>query len=493
MMRRWATLLGVGWLLSTALVRADNWPQFRGPNGSAVSRESQLPAEWTADKHVAWKVKLPGYGWSSPIVWDDKIFLTTAVTEHQKKPTGGFGGGFGPPGGPGGPGGPRGGRPFGPPGAGKGDRPYGPPGGGRGDRPFGPPGGGMPNFGTGGKPPDAVYHWYVYCLDRNTGAILWKQQAAEHKPTIPTHPSNTYASETPVTDGERVYAYFGMTGLYCYDLGGKLLWSKELGSYPMMAGWGTGSSPVIDEERVFVQCDNEKQSFLVAFDKKTGKEIWRVDRPVKSTWGTPYLWRTRERTELVACGSPKAISYDPAAGKVLWELSDVMGGCNATPAADENMLYLGAGGPFGTAPLFAIRAGASGDLTLKKGQTSSAGIAWSRTQAGPSMASPLLYEGYLYILEHNGGMISCYDAKTGEPAYRKQRLPQAKGFTSSPWAHDGKIFCLDDSGQTFIVKAGPKYELLGKNEIKEMFWSSPALAGGAIYLRGVENLYCIRQ
>jgi outer membrane protein assembly factor BamB len=360
---------------------------------------------------------------------------------------------------------------------------------GRGGGGFGPPGGGY----GGGAPPNAVYRWEVHCLDRNTGRTLWKKTAREGKPTIPTQSSNTYASETPVTDGERVYAYFGMHGVYCFDFEGQLVWQKELGSYPMMAGWGTGSSPALDGERLFIQCDNEQKSFLVALNKRNGDELWRVDRDEKSNWSTPFIWRAKGRTEVVACGGNRVRAYDAADGKLLWELGGLTGSCNATPVADDELLYVGCGGRAGSSgPLFAIRAGATGDITLKDRQTSNEGVAWSQPRGGPPMASPLLYQGYLYILEQRGGMVSCYKAKTGEPAYNRKRIPEAGGFTSSPWAYDGKVFCLDDGGQTTVIKAGPQFEVLGKNTLEEMCWSTPAFADGTLLLRSVDHLYCFK-
>ncbi len=496
----------------------DDWPQFRGPAGLGLSAEKQLPAEWGKDKdgkdkNIIWKVKIPGVAWSSPIVWGDRVFITTAMTDKQAVPKaggGGFGdfgfGGFG--GGP-----PDGGgrkeaakdakKDSGKKDSGKTEatkdgepkrdgEPKTPPK--KKERPKGSGGGGFGGFGGFGerKPPDAMYRWEVYCLDRADGKVLWKQLAIERKPTIPIHSTNTYASETPVTDGERLYAYFGMTGLFCYDLAGKLVWSKDLGTYPMMFGFGAGSSPALDGDRLFVQCDNEKQPFLIAFDKKTGSELWRMDRPgERSSWGTPFVWKNKARTEIVCVGQ-RVRSYDPATGKLLWELGGNGGQCAATPVADAETIYFGAGGLFGSSPLFAVKAGAAGDISLKSGETSNASVAWHRTRSGPSIASPLLYDGYLYILEQRGGILACYDAKTGKPAYDKVRISGAKGFSSSPWAYDGKIFCLDEDGQTFVLAAGPKYKLLGKNALGEMFWSSPAIAGGSLLLRGVENLYCVR-
>jgi outer membrane protein assembly factor BamB len=451
-----------GW---PAVGRAGDWPQFRGPGGSGVAEGARVPLEWGPDKNVLWKVKVPGVAWSSPIVWGDKVFVTTAVTENQRRPQGdGFGGGKPP--------------------AGK------------------PPGG----FGPGNpKPPEAVYRWEVCCLDRESGKILWKQLALESKPRIAIHPSNTYATETPATDGERVYASFGMHGLFCYDVSGKLLWKKDLGSYQTLLGWGTASSPVLDGDRLFVLCDNEERSFLVALDTKTGDELWRVRRTERTTWGTPYVWRNKLRTELVTLG-PRVRSYDPATGKQLWELNIGFGQCASTPVGDAELLYVGAGGrgfggfggpggrPAGgreSGRLYAVRAGAAGDVTPGDGESTSAGVAWSQPRAAPEMASPLLYRGHLYVLSRNGGIVACYNARTGQPVYR-ERLPGAGSFWASPWACDGKVFCLDDDGNTFILQAGPEFKLLGKNALKDMFWASPAVAGDTLLLRGVDYLYCIK-
>jgi outer membrane protein assembly factor BamB len=430
--------LGLGLACLPPVARGSEWPQFRGPGGVGLPAEKELPVAWS-EMNVQWKVKVPGTGWSSPILWGDKIFLTSAVTENQAKP-----------------------RPDG-----------------------GPRGGG------GANPANAVYRWEVYCLDRTTGKELWKQLASEGKASIPTHASNTYASETPVTDGERVYVYFGMTGLFCYDTGGKLLWKKDLGTYPMQGNWGTGSSPVLWENRLFLQCDNEEKSFLVALDKKTGAELWRVSRDEKSNWATPYVWKNKLRTELVTSASQKVRSYDPATGRLLWELGIGGGRCIATPVGDDELLY-GGSEPFrSSGSLFAVRAGASGDITLKAGETANAGVAWFDAKGGLGMASPLLYQGHIYVLDRRLGIVSCYAARTGKPVY-KERLPSARGFWASPWAYDGKVFCLDDDGQTFVLQAGPEFKLLGKNALPDRFWATPAAAGGALYLRGVEALYCVK-
>lgn len=481
----------------SAETRGENWPQFRGPASNGLTTVSRLPTEWGADKNVAWKVKLPGVAWSQPVVWGHRIFVTTAITENQPKPKvaqpfGGGGRGRG--------GARRGEGPLGdapapnrrppapsddaPARASEDDPPSG-------ERPAAPGGRGRGGFGRGAGPPDQVYRWMVLCLDSSSGKVLWEQLAHEGKPTISTHRTNTYASETPVTDGQHVYAYFGMTGLYAYDMDGKLAWSKNLGTFPMMMGWGTGSSPALAGDHLIVQCDNERESFLLALDKRTGDEVWRVAREEKSSWSTPLVWKNRKRTELVTAGGKKMRAYDPADGHLLWEMSDLRGRCSATPVGTDELLYVGVGGGgSGAGPLVAIRAGAAGDITLEKGQASNDGIAWIVSRAGPPMASPLVYQDYLYILEQRGGIVGCYDARSGHQHYR-QRVEGAKGFTASPWAYDGKVFCLDEGGQTFVLAAGPELKVLATNKLDDSFWSSVAVAGNHLLLRGLNDLYSI--
>jgi len=441
----------VAGLLSFSVAQSADWTQFRGPNGTGTVEETKLPDQWSASKNVAWKAGVNGYGWSSPIIVGDKVYLTSASTKDQKKPSsGGFGGGGG------------------------GMRP---PGGGGGFRP------------GGGSAPNVNYKFEVVCLDLKDGKVVWSEVAADQKPTIPTHSTNTYASETPVSDGERIYAYFGMTGVFCYDLKGKQLWKKDLGSYSMAQGWGTGSSPVLDDKCIFIQCDNEQKSFLIALDKKTGDEVWKVSRSDRSSWATPYVWKTKDRTELVTVGSSSIRSYDPANGKVLWEIKGIgtQGGRPAAAAVgDDERVYVGMGGGMGSSgPIYAVKAGAKGELS-----SSSDSMAWSSRSGGPSTSTPILYKGYLYIVDGRGS-VTCYEARSGKQSY-KERLTGARSFTSSPWACNDKIYFLDDNGQTFVVKAGTEFKLLETNNIGEMCWSSPALTGDALLLRSVDRLYCIK-
>ena len=499
-------LLGAVLTLSmAAAARGENWPQFRGPAENGIPSESRLPTAWGPDNHIAWSVEIPGKAWSQPVVWGDRIYVTTAIPQPPATPAAApatepaAGAGGGQASGEGGGDDASATKPAeaaapaaapatepAPSEAAPQDTPA------EGDYPRRRGGGrGRGGFGFGGETPDQVYRWEVMCLDRATGKPIWQQLAHEGKPTLPIHRTNTYASETPITDGERVYVYFGMIGLFCYDTNGQLLWKKDLGSFPMMLGWGTGSSPALDGDRLFIQCDNEKESFLAAFDKRTGDELWRAPRDEKSTWATPYIWRNKVRTELVAAGGRKMRAYDPATGELLWESGNAKGRCSATPVGTDELLYVGVGGgPGGLGPLVAIRAGAKGDITLPKDQKSSDAVAWLVERSGPSMSSPLVYQGCLYVLDQGGGIVGCYDAATGVQHYRK-RIDGARGFTSSPWGYDGRVYCLDEEGQTFVLATGPELKVLATNKLDDRFWSSVAVAGDHLLLRGVQRLYCI--
>jgi outer membrane protein assembly factor BamB len=328
-------------------------------------------------------------------------------------------------------------------------------------------------------------------LDAVTGKTLWSQTAREGRPTLHIHPNNTYASETPETDGARVIAYFGMTGVFCYDLAGNLLWSKDLGVFPTQFGWGTGSSPALHRDHVFVQCDNDRSSFLVALNTVTGDEIWRATRDEQSNWSTPYIWQNKLRTELVTAGGRKMRSYDPQSGQLLWEMG-ASGRAALTPVGDAELLYVDSCdrlmGRSGL--LAAIRPGATGDISLRGKETTNSHVAWSMDLRAYRTASPLIYEGCLYLLEQQTGIIRCFNAQTGTLLARA-RLPGASGFTASPWAGAGRVYCLDQHGLTVVLEPGPELRVLAKNELNEMCWSSPAVVGSRLLLRGVDHLYCI--
>ncbi len=439
-MQRLMLAFSVAFIALVSPIAADDWPQFRGPGAAGVSSSSRLPIVWGESRNVRWKVEVPGVAWSSPVIAGDRVFITTAVSDSPQEA-------------------PKKGLYFG------------------GDRP---------------APRQATFRWEVIALDRRDGSVLWRRVAHNGKPTGAIHIKNTYASETPVTDGERLYVYFGAAGLHCLNLDGEIIWQKQLGSYKTRFGWGTASSPVLDGDRLFVQNDNEDQSFLVAFDKKTGDELWRVARDEKSSWSTPFIWRTKQRTELVTCATNRVRSYDPATGNLLWELGGMSAICSPTPVAGHDLLFVSSGYVLDARrPLFAIRPGASGDITLAGDATSNAGVAWCQKLGGPYIPSPVLVGAHIYVL-YDQGFLACFDARTGRPVYGKQRIePGAGAFTVSPWSYDDKIFCLSEDGDTFVIAAGPEYKLIGKNSLDEMFMATPALGDDAVILRGLEHVFCI--
>ncbi|MEJ2704524.1 MAG: PQQ-binding-like beta-propeller repeat protein [Sedimentisphaerales bacterium] len=424
-------------LLSNGLAEV-NWPQFRGP-AAGVVEDKTLPDTWSTTDNVVWSVKIPGRAWSSPIVWGERIFVTSAISEGQDET----------------------------------------------------PKKGLYLGGDRDKPSDKVHRWMVYCIDFNTGKILWEQVAHRGAPQRPLHIKNSYASETPLTDGRRVYAYFGNVGLFCYDVNGTPLWSRKFGSFKVGNNWGSAASPVLYEDRLYIVNDNEEQSFLVALDKETGDEIWRVDRDEKSNWATPYIWKNEQRTELVTAGKDKIRSYN-LDGKLLWELGGMSSIVIPTPFAAHGLLYVTSGFVVDRKrPVFAIRPGAAGDISLKGGENSNKYIAWCQKQAGPYNPSPIVYGDYLYVL-YDRGLLSCYDARTGREVYSRQRIASgANAFTASPWANDGKLFCLSEDGDTFVIQAGPEFKVLGRNALNEMCMASPAGLRGSLIIRTISKLYRI--
>ena len=439
--------------LAMASARADNWPQFRGPRSDGAVLSGSLPMEWDAQANIRWKFPVPGEGWSAPIVWGNKVFLTTAVL--QQPPEGSSS---------------RSARP----------EPY--------------------RGGGGSRRSDltnATYSWQLLCLDTETGELLWQRVAREGKPRIPRHSSNTYATETPVTDGERVYAYFGMNGLYCYDLAGDLVWQKDLGSYETRAGWGTASSPVLYRDKLYLQNDNEEQSFLVALDSESGRQVWRAPRDEATQYSSPVIWQNSQRAELVAGGMIYR-SYDLETGRLLWQLDMAKGRSVATPVADGDRLYVGTefrdrGGPDdGGGFLFAVKAGASGDITPSPGASSSEGVAWRCPEAGIQMASPIACKGYIYLFERRLSVVHGIDATTGDRVFRS-RIPRGRPFWASPWSCGGRVFALDAAGTVHVIEPGRELRVLRRNEIDERAWSTPALANGSLFLRGTDNLYCVSK
>jgi outer membrane protein assembly factor BamB len=420
----------------------EHWPQFRGPGARGVASGSNLPNHWSATENVAWKTDVPGRGWSSPVVWGNCVFLTTAVNLGELES-------------------PRKGLYLG------------------GNRP---------------EPRDVELEYRVICLDLSSGEVVWERTVHRGQPQSAIHLKNSFASETPVTDGERVYAYFGNQGLYCLDFEGHPVWSRPFEPRATRNGWGTAASPALHEDRLYVVNDNEEESSLLCLDKRTGEDVWRVARDEKSNWSTPFIWKNDRRTEIVTLGAGKVRSYD-LEGNLLWWFTGMSGVTIATPYADDGLLYVSSGYVLDRhRPLYVIRPGASGDVSLEPDQTGNEWIVWCNHTAAPYNPTTLLYDGRLYVL-YDRSFVSCFRPLTGEPVYERKRLPKGRPFTASPWAYDGKVFCLNEDGVAFVVRAGDEFELLHTNELADddMCMATPAIVGDRLILRTAARVYCIRQ
>ena len=404
---------------------AEDWHQFRGPAGNGLIQTGQLPEAWGVDSNVKWKVKVPGEGWSAPIVVGQKVFVTTAVSSGQKNK-------------------------------------------------------------------DTEHTWKVICLDdAATGKTVWSKDAIKSQPRLGTHRDNTYASETPVTDGSKIVAYFGMMGLFCYDLEGKELWKKDLGNFPMKNEWGTSSSPIIHKGLLYLQIDNEQKSFLTALDLATGEEKWRKEREETSNWGSPIIWTNSTRTELVT-GGKTIRSYNPEDGTLLWQATSAVGGFSSSPSGNGDLLVIGHQGRDG-AGMMVVKAGANGDISLKGSEKSNASIVWSTTEFAPQRSSPLVIDGQIFLLAGRSGQLTCVDLMTGNKIYQ-ERVPGATAFWASPWSYKGLVYCPDESGNTFVLKPGPKLDVVRVNKLPEesaRYWASSAVGNNALFIRSTNSVYAI--
>jgi outer membrane protein assembly factor BamB len=428
-------------LIGSDQISAQNWPGWRG-DGSGISPEKNLPIKWSEDEGVKWKTPIPGAGHSSPIVWGNRIFGTTAVAEDPNVES--FKGG-------------------------------------------------VYMGGNRQKPDESKYAYSVICLDADEGNVLWSKAVATQSPKTRRHTKNTYASETPVTDGKFVFASFGSAGLYCVDFQGNVVWQRDLGLMRRQRGWGTGASPILFRNTVIFNCDSDDDSYIAAFDKTTGDPVWRTERNEGSSWGTPFLFEADGRTTAVTNASRRMRGYDAATGKLLWECA---GGSMITvpsPVAAQGLVFLSSGHSLGflkPQPIIAIRTEASGDITPPRGQSQSDGVAWSYSSGGAYVTSPIAIGEYLYV-PLDKGSLTCYEAKTGKLVYEKQKLGTRNTITASPIAGDGNIYVQTEDGECYIVKQGTEFKILAVNKLDEVFCASPAVSAGKIFLRGRKHLYCI--
>jgi outer membrane protein assembly factor BamB len=421
-----------------------NWPSFRGLNAGGVADDNPLPVTWddAASKNIQWKTPIPGLGLSSPIVWGNRIFLSTAISgvKDPELKTGLYG-------------------------------------------------------DIGSVKDDTSHRWIVYCLDKQTGKILWEKPVYSGVPKIKRHPKSTHANATLATDGRHVIASFGSEGLYCFDMDGKELWKKDLGvldsAYYVApdAQWEFGSSPVIYQDRVLIQCDVLKGSFVAAMNISDGREVWRTPRNDVPTWGTPTVYFDGNNAQMIINGYRHIGGYNVKTGREIWRLQ---GGGDIpvpTPVVALGMAFItNAHGKM--SPIYAIRLNATGDISLKDNETSNQFVAWSVPRDGAYMATPLVYGDYLYNCRWNG-VLSCYEARSGNRMYQERLGSGTTGFTASPVAGDGKLYFPGEDGDIYVVKAGPKFEILARNSMSEDCMASPAISGSVIYIRTKSHVVAV--
>jgi outer membrane protein assembly factor BamB len=451
-------------LLAAATFAATNsspavWRGGGAPPTDGMAR-GDAPLKWSATENVAWKVEVPGKGNSSPVIWGDQIFVTTAIpkvaVQQEAAP---------PPPPPGPP--PDGGFKKGGGGFKKGKK---------------GPGGGMPR-----GPAPVEHDFALMSYDRRDGKLLWKQVATTATPHESHHPRyGSFASNSPVTDGKRVYASFGSRGVYCYDLKGKLVWKREAAVQMRMRGaFGEGTPTVLEDDTLLLHYDHESEGVMVALDKGTGKEKWRVERKEISNWSPPFVVSHQGRKQVVTAAPNKVRSYDFKTGKLIWECAGLGANTIPAPVHIDGIVIVMSG--FRDPNLMAIKLGREGDLT---GTDS---IVWSTTRGTSYTPSPVLHDGKLYMLT-DSGMLSCLDAKTGKAHYQQQRLPKPYNFKASPVGVNGKLYLSSEDEDVIVVKMGESFEVLATNTLPgEMFVSSPAVSGGEIFLRSQKTLYCIRD
>lgn len=421
-----------------------NWPSFRGNEASGIADGLNLPDQWDAKtgKNILWRTPIPGLAHSSPIVWGNRIFVTSAISSDPKAT-------------------------------------------------FKP---GL--YGDGDASPDRTPHrWVLYSIDRRTGRILWERVAHDGPPLEKRHIKATYANSTPATDGRIVVAWFGSQGVHAFDLEGRRLWKVDIGRVNMGAfdiptvEWGPASSPIIWNDLVILQCDTQTDSFLLALDANTGKTVWQTPREELPSWGTPTVVNTASGPELVTNASNFIRGYDPRTGKELWRLGGSSKITAPTPIFADGVFVV-ASGRAPERPIFVVRPNVRGDITLAKDQTSSDKIVWSRTGRGSYMPTPLAYNGILYVLANNG-LFDAYNLKTGDEIYR-QRLPQVgSGFSASPVAADGKIYLTNEDGEILVIAAGDRFSHISTNSMGELLMATPALADGMMYVRSASSLFAI--
>jgi outer membrane protein assembly factor BamB len=412
----------------------DQWAQWRGPLGTGVAPRGNPPVTWSEKKNVRWKTALPGRGQSTPIVWGDRVFVTTAI-------------------------------------------------------PFGDPVAAQTHDAPGAHDnvaPLRQQKFVVLALDRRDGGILWQRELRSERPHESAHETGSWASNSAVTDGEHVFVSFGSRGLYCLDMDGKLRWQKDLGDMRTKHGHGEGASPVLHGDTLVVNWDHEGESFVVALDKRTGKQRWKVSRDELTSWSTPLVVEHDGKVQVIIAATKRVRSYDLTNGEVLWECGGLSGNVVASPVAADGFVYVA--NSYDTRAMLAIRLeGAKGDIT------GTDAVVWTRDRDTPYVPSPLLYGDMLCFLKHYQGLLTCVQAKSGKPLFGPQRVPGIRNVFASPLGAADRMYIVDRDGAAVVLARGAEFRLLAQNQLEDSFSASPAVVGNELYLRGERNLYCIAE
>lgn len=441
---RLLTLVSIPLALSASTALAQEWPHWRGPLGTGVVPAGQPPSTWSEEKNVQWKVEIPGAGHSTPIIVGNKLFLLTAQGTGQKVAV----------------------QEAEAEASDDSNRR-------RGRR-----------RGFGGGRPDEVQRFSVLCLDRNSGKTLWTKVVNELLPHEGHHRDHGYASCSPVTDGEHLYAFFGSRGLYCMDLEGQVKWEKDLGDMQTSNSFGEGTSPVLVGDKLIVKWDHEGDSFIVALDKKTGEEKWRQERDERTSWASPVAITHAGKTQVIASATNKVLSYDPNNGEVIWESGGMTRNVIPTPVWGDGIVYVTSG--FRGSALQAIKLESKGKVL------DTDAIVWSHDEGTPYVPSPLLHQGRLYFFQGNESRLTCLDAKTGEELFR-ERVDGLRGVYASPIGAGGHVYLVGRQGNVVVIKSSDSLEVISTNSLDEEFDASPAVVGNHLYLRGKQYLYCLAE
>lgn len=420
----------------------EKWTQFRGTNAQGISSNNRLPLEWSTEKNVAWKSEISGRGWSSPVVWGNRVFLTSVEsdTEIDDDVKGLY---------------------------------------------FG---------GERSEPPEGNHRWAVICLDLESGEELWKTYVHEGRPPSSIHIKNSFASETPVTDGKRVYCYFGNMGLYALDFEGEVVWEREMEPKKTRFGWGLAASPALHNDRLYIVNDNEEASYLAAIETATGDTVWQIDRDEKSNWSTPFIWEYEGRTEIVTPGTGTTRSYS-LDGELLWSFQGMSLITIATPYPYDEWLIISSGYLLDPRkPIYAVKKNATGDLTLEEEEDSNSGIAWRIARAAPYNPTTLIYKDNLFVLLDRG-LYEVYDARDGSLLHEKRRTEGSRAYTSSPWAYRDHVFAIDEDGTTTVFDAKNGFNAVGTCQLADddLCLATPAMVGDRLLIRTAKRIYCFRE